>query len=460
MTGRLVMVGVCHAHAPQELLERVAVRQADLPSFMEGLREQGFGDMVLMSTCSRTEVCSVAPPGRSGASTLVDLLASHAGLRRAALEPAAQVRTGRAVVEHLFSVTAGLESRVVGEADVQAQVRRAYRVAQSVGMTGPLLDRLFPAALRSAERAHLHAQLGDRGRSLAHRAVDVGLQRLAGMSAPRTLVVGSGQMAGAATDRLTELGEQVRVAARNEAYAAKMAGPDAVCPLDALAEEIRRADLLICATSAAHPVVTVDHVEAAMRGRVRPLTVVDLSVPRNVDPAVARMERVTVVEMAALSDDAQGDPVALAAVQKARALVLAAANRFVEDLAARDAGPLIRALRGQVEESCRAELLRRAPHLASEGIDEVAHALAGKLLHRPTIALREAAAAGDVAALLQLAAAFGLAPDWPGLQWRPSGDSKAPRELQLELHDLSSYSGWVESGGQRMAMRLSDLMER
>ena len=411
VTGRLVMVGVSHTHAPQELLEPVAVRQPDLPTVLEGLRERGYGEAVVLSTCSRTELYAVCRPERSDTSGLIDLLASHAGLPRAALESVVEVRSGAAVVDHLFSVTAGLESRVVGEADVQAQVRRAYRSAQSVEMTGRLLGRLLPAALRSAERAHLHAELGHRGRSLARRAVDVGLERLAGVGSPRTLVVGSGQMATAATDRLTELGVQVRVAARNEVYAARMAGPGAVCSLAALVDEIRQADLLICATSAAQPVVTVDHVHAAMRGRGRPLTVVDLSVPRNVDPAVALAKGVTLVEMAALNDDAQDDPVALAAVEKAQALVRAAAHRFAEDMAARKAGPLIRALREQVERSCRVEILRESPHLASEALDEVAHAVAGKLLHGPTLAVRAAAVAGDVAALQRLADAFGLAPD-------------------------------------------------
>ena len=407
MTGRLMAVGISHTCAPQASLERVAVRPADVPAFLEGLRAQGFAEAVTLSTCSRTEVYTL---GQSGQSTtaLVEVLASRVGLTRADTERQVEVRTAASAVEHLFRVTAGLESRVVGEADVQAQVQRAYRASGSVGMTGRLLQRLFPAALRSAERAHRDAELGHRTRSLAHRAVDIGLQGLAGASPPRTLVVGSGQMAAAAVGRLTELGQQVRVAARNEAYAAKLAGPYAVCSLSAIVDEIRQADLLICATSAAQPVVTVDHVRAAMHGRARPLTVVDLSVPRNVDPAVAGSNGVSVVEMAALNDDARDDPVALAAVHQAETLVLAAANRFVEDLAAREAGPLIRALREQVELTCRAELSGRAPHLAPEALDEVAHAVAGKLLHAPTLALRAAAAAGDGAALRRLAQAFGL----------------------------------------------------
>jgi glutamyl-tRNA reductase len=406
----LVMVGVSHAHAPQEVLERVAIRPADLPAFQEELRERGLEEAVALSTCSRTEVYSVGEPGPSSALRLVELLRSRAGLLRTDVPSVLEVRTGPQVVGHLFSVTAGLESRVVGEADVQAQVRRAYRAARCAGMAGPLLQRLFPAALRSAERAHSRTELGRQGRSLACRAVDIGLSGVAGSASAsaRTLVVGSGQMATAAVGRLTELGQQVRVAARDEAYAARLAGPGSVCSLDALVDEIRHADLLICATSAAQPLVTAAHVRAAMQGRAAGLTVVDLSVPRNVDPAVAREQRVRLVELAALNDDARDDPVTLAAVREAQDSVRAAVDRFVGDLAAREAGPLIRELREQVLRRCRDELLHRTPQLAPHAVDEAAHSVAGRLLHAPTLALRAAAAAGDGTALRQLARSFGL----------------------------------------------------
>jgi glutamyl-tRNA reductase len=402
------MVGVSHVHARQDVLERVAIRPADLPAFQEELRERELDEAVTLSTCSRTEVYSVAEPGPSNGSRLVELLRSRAVLPRTDVPSVLEVRTGPQVVGHLFSVTAGLESRVVGEADVQAQVRRAYRAARCAGMAGPLLQRLFPAALRSAERAHSRTELGRQGRSLACRAVDIGLSGVAGSGSARTLVVGSGQMATAAVGRLTELGQQVRVAARDEAYAARLAGPGSVCSLDALVDEIRHADLLICATSAAQPLVTAAHVRAAMQGRAAGLTVVDLSVPRNVDPAVAREQRVRLVELAALNDDARDDPVTLAAVREAQDSVRAAVDRFVGDLAAREAGPLIRELREQVLRRCRDELLHRTPQLAPHAVDEAAHSVAGRLLHAPTLALRAAAAAGDGTALRQLARSFGL----------------------------------------------------
>jgi glutamyl-tRNA reductase len=406
---QLRMVGVSHRRSSPGLLEQVAVRREDLPTLLETLQSAGYAEAVLLSTCSRTEIYA-----RSGAGSdqgLIEILAAQAGVPRTSLDAGVTVLAGQAVVEHLFRVTAGLESRVVGEVDVVDQVRLAHRAAQSAGITGPHLDRLFRAAVRCGVRVRSSTTLGQQGRSLACRAVDVGLETLSEVGVPQVLVVGSGQMAAAATERLTALGHPFRVAARNEAYAARLAGHEQVCPLTHLVDGIRRADLLICATSAANPVVTVDHVNAAMAERSRALAVVDLSVPHNVDRAVAASDLVTLVDLSALNDDAAEDPVVQAAVQEATNLVVAAADRYRQDLAAQDVGTLIGAFRSQVEQTCRDALRRQAGPLAPEDLAEVAHSVAGKLLHRPTLALRAAAAAGDTAALALLCDAFGIQPE-------------------------------------------------
>jgi glutamyl-tRNA reductase len=402
------MVGVSHRRSSPGLLEQVAVRREDLPALLETLHSAGHAEAVLLSTCSRTEIYTRS--GAESASALLEILAAHAGVPRTSLDPSVTLLAGRPVVEHLFRVTAGLESRVVGEVDVVDQVRLAHRAAQSAGITGPHLDRLFRAAVRCGVRVRSSTTLGQQGRSLAGRAVDVGLETLSGVDRPQVLVVGSGQMAAAATGRLAALGYPFRVAARNEAYAARLAGHEHVCALTDLVDGIRRADLLICATSAANPVVTVDHVDAAMAERSRALAVVDLSVPRNVDRAVAASDLVTLVDLSALNDDAAEDPVVQAAVQEATDLVVAAAGRHLQDLAAQHVGTLIGAFRSQVQQTCQDALRRQAGPVAPEDLDEVAHAVAGKLLHRPTLALRAAAAAGDTAALALLCDAFGIEP--------------------------------------------------
>jgi glutamyl-tRNA reductase len=406
------MVGISHRGAPLALLERVAVRREDRPDLLSTLRAVGCFEAVLLSTCSRVEIYlgNSAPGPNELLEVLLDVFAEHTKASRPELMAALEVRTGQAVVEHLFDVTAGLNSRVLGEVEILAQTRTAFREAGAAGMTGLVLGRLFPAALRSGQQVRDATSLGGHARSLAHQAVDVGLASLRGGPDPTVLVVGSGQMACAAVDHLAGLGIRPAVAARDEAYAARLAGPEAVCPLPALNQGIAAADLLICATSAAQHVVTVDHVSHAMTGRTRPLTVVDLSVPRNVDAAVAQVPGVTLIDLEGLADDGTAEPGLALALSTAAAMASAAARGFADGLAAREAGPVIAALRLRVEEVCHDELARTAcaGDLDSNALARSAHAIAGKLLHRPTIAARQAAAAGDGEALRRLCDMFGV----------------------------------------------------
>ena len=409
---RLTMVGITHRGASLALLERVVVRREERPDLFERLRVVGCSEAVLLSTCSRVEIYvgnAATEPSRL-LDGLLDVLAEHSGATHDELRAVVEVRTGQAVVEHLFDVTAGLSSRVLGEVEILAQARTAFREAGAAGMTGLVLGRLFPAALRSGRQVRAGTSLGGYARSLGHLAVDVGLASLGGNPDPMVLVVGSGQMACAAVDHLAGLGIRPAVAARDEAYAARLAGPGAVCPLPALTRGIAAADLLICATSAAQHVVNRDNVSRAMADRTCPLTVVDLSVPRNVDAAVAQVPGVTLIDLEGLADDGTGEPGMAAALATGAAMAGAAARRFAEGLAAREAGPVIAALRLRVEEICHDELVRTAGPgvLEPDALSRSAHAIAGKLLHRPTIAARQAAAVGDADGLRRLCDMFGV----------------------------------------------------
>ena len=384
---QLVQVGVSHGEAPLDLLERLTVPADAVPGLLAELSALGATEAVVLSTCSRSEIYARS---RVAPARLVEVLAGHAGVSPATVHAVAQQRVGASVVEHLLRVTAGLESRLVGEVDIQRQVRTAYRAARAAGTVGPLLERVFPLALRCGDDVRSRTSLGRQGRSLARRAVDIGVAAVHEASPgvlpealPEVLIVGSGQMASSATERLIELGLPFRVAARDESYAARLAGPNNVCALDSLVGGIQRADLLICATSASRPVVTYAHVQEAMQVRTRRLTVVDLAVPRNVDPAAGLLDRVGLVDLSGLNDDASSDPVVCEAVGQAEELVLAATRGYLEDESARRVGPLIRAVRTQLKARGRQDLV-----------------------HRMTVAARAAAAADDAAALRTLCEAF------------------------------------------------------
>jgi glutamyl-tRNA reductase len=183
-----------------------------------------------------------------------------------------------------------------------------------------------------------------------------------------------------------------------------------VCPFAALADGIERADLLICATSAANHVVTLEHVEQAMATRSRALTIVDLSVPRNVELGIAATPGVRLIDLEGMNDDATTDAALAEALDAGTEMVREAVQRYAESVAARDAGPVIAALRQRVEETCLAELSKMATRRTIDHADlaRAAHAVAGKLLHRPTVTARAAAAAGDADAMRVLCEIFGI----------------------------------------------------
>lgn len=273
-----------------------------------------------------------------------------------------------------------------------------------------MLGRLFPAALHASMQVRARTGLDVHGRSLARKAVDVGLRAFAatGRADPRILLVGSGQMASTALEHLSSLGHPCRVAARDETYAARLVGREWARPLASLVEEIRRSDVLICATSAAQPVVTVNHVREAMEDRTQPLAVVDLAVPRNVDAAVADIDRVRLIDLSGLHDDASEGVVLRACLALGDRIIAAEVDRYLTDVAAQDAGPIIAALRRQVLDICTERLSGLGTDPSREQLVLAAHRIAGKLLHAPIIAMREAAAAGDMTTLVLLSEVFGL----------------------------------------------------
>jgi glutamyl-tRNA reductase len=202
------------------------------------------------------------------------------------------------------------------------------------------------------------------------------------------------------------------VAARNSEQAARLVGPRRTCSLADLTAGVQQADLLICATSAAHDVVTLQHVRTAMAQRARPLTVVDLSVPRNVDPAIAGVPGVRLLDLEGMDDGALADPELSTALRAAAALTRAAALRHAERLASHDIGPVLQALRRRVEECCRQELVEADGRtLHPDQLDRTVRAAAAKRMHHPTVAFRAAVVAGDAGAVSALRQACGAGAD-------------------------------------------------
>jgi glutamyl-tRNA reductase len=413
----VVMAGLCHRTAPLSLLERVAVPVSRRADVLAAVRAAGFDEVVLLTTCSRTEIYAA---GRAPADRLVDVLAALAGNASDAVRRAAAVRVGDEVAPHLFSVTAGLASRVIGEPEIRSQVRAAFREACAAGATGGVLGELFSGAVRVATCVHRETELGSTTRSLACRAVDLGL---AGTKpAPEVLVVGSGRMAATTVSHLRRLGHRPGVVARDHGRAVQLAGTPHARRLSDLVGLMETADVVICATSAAEPLLTVDDVRRATSGRSDSLVLVDLSVPRNVEPAVADVVGVRVIDLEAMHDP-RVDATLVQSVAHAEALVRTSVRKHRDHIAARRVGPVIAAMRRRIEAECLEAISAPVtPSVPPQDLARFARVVAGRLAHAPTMAARVAAAAGDDAALLAICEAFDvtLTPEMVGLAAVPA----------------------------------------
>ncbi|HET7652792.1 MAG TPA: glutamyl-tRNA reductase [Acidimicrobiales bacterium] len=401
----LALVAVTYDHASIDLLERAALsddRAAALADLLVAL--PGVDEAVVLSTCNRTELyLAGAHPHHADA---LDRLAAVTGADRDALAAAATKATDDAVALHLFRVASGLESRIVGEREILTQVRAAAARATSAGTAGRHLTALFRWAAATGRRVRrVDASPSASAPSLASIALD-SVAPTSTTDAP-VLVVGAGAMAAATTAELRVRRRAYLVTARRVERAARLArtGADVVA-FDRWVDALADASVAVFATSAGG-VLLSRAVAADVVGRRGgwPLTIVDLSMPRNVDPAVATLAGVRLVDLADLSAD-RGDLFERRAMQ----VVVDEHHRYRRWLAGQAAGHAIADMRAAIAAACRTSLV---PALAGGCIpvdvaDRLAARLAGRVAHEPTLALKELVARGDDAGAAALLAAFGV----------------------------------------------------
>src|SRR5213082_3359935 len=412
----IAVVGVNHRTAPLEVRERFAHAPREVPASLQRVLSAGAGGGVLLSTCNRTEFY-LAEPSDSTAETVWAILGERLGAGRNASEYG-YFQRDRAAVRHLYRVSAGLDSMILGESQIQGQVREAWETSRS--LAGPVLHRLFQSALLVGARVRSETALAAGAASAPSAAVALAgkiFNRLAGRSA---LILGAGDMAELAATCLVSEGVRVTLVA-NRTYEraraiAEQLGARALT-LDEAWEHFADADIVLSSTAAPHAVVTWDHVAPAVARRGgRPLCILDLGMPRDVEPAVAQLENVFLYDI----DDLQA-VAAQAAAERRRDIP--AAERIVTEEVERFWGwygglavvPVLREFRDRMEAVRAAELertLRRLPHLRPEDRDQIEYfsqALLNKFLHQPTVALKEAARAGRGYGLLDaLKRLFGL----------------------------------------------------
>jgi glutamyl-tRNA reductase len=417
-------LGVSFRRAPVELLERLAFDDADLTKAYRHAQDlDGLDEVVILSTCNRVEAYGNVSSYHSGFIALKRVLVETRGIGYEELTDPLYAHWERDATDHLFSVAAGLDSMVVGETQIQRQVREALRRAETEGTSGPTLDAVFHAAVRAGRRVRQETTLGAAPDAYVAIGTDLADEALGGIPGKRTVVIGAGGMAELAVHDLRGRGVgPVRVLNRSLEHARALAERmDADHGgLDALPDALEDADLIVSATGAAGHVIARDELVRAAAGRAgRPLVVLDLAVPRDVEPSAAGLDGVRVIDILTLRERI-GDhsPQTVEDISRAYAIVHDEVQRWVIRRRSEELAPVIRALSSRGDRVVHAELDRWASRLAEltaeerDAVEAIARGVAAKLLHDPIVALKERNEPGtDRAHAKLLAELFGLDPD-------------------------------------------------
>jgi glutamyl-tRNA reductase len=410
----VLLFGVSHRSAPVSVLEQLSTDESDQIKIIdEVLQSPLITEAMVLSTCNRVEVYAVVEAFHGGLSVIGQVLSSHCGMSMNELTKYAYVRYSEAAVEHLFAVASGLDSAVIGEHQVLGQVRRAYASAEANRTVGRVLHELAQRALAVGKRVHSETAIDAAGASVVSVALDMAAKKLApnGLAGKTAVVVGAGAMGALSAAHLTRAGiGRIHVANRSLPRAQRLARKiresgvhsDAV-GLDRLAGVLADADVVVSCTGAVRPVVSLADVHHALAAGRRdeagqPLAICDLGMPRDVDPAVAGLPGVWVVDM----DRVQREPAARAAAadaEAARHIVAAEVATYLAGQRMAEVTPTVTALRQRAAEVVEAELLRLDNRLAGlDGAqrDEVARTVrrvVDKLLHAPTVRIKQLASA-------------------------------------------------------------------
>ncbi len=403
----VVVVGLDQQGTPLAVLERVAVGEPSLAKTLAEVRDRvPASEVVVLSTCLRTEVYAVVDRFHQGVEGIHEFLADRAGVAVGDLSEHLTVLYDDAVAVHLFEVAAGLCSAVVGETEVLGQVRRALEVAEGERAAGPVLSGLFRRAVQAGRHVRSDTGIARGTTSLSHVALSLAAERLAGLEGRRVVVVGAGEMGESlvsALDTKYHPGEVVvvnRTAERARTLSDAVGGRAA--ELDGLADVLVGADAVLVASGSTVPVLDSELlaplVSARLEGGLPELVVVDLSMPRNVEPSVRGLPGVALFDMDDLTAHAsRGLEGRFAEMTAARAVVIREIERYRADERARGAAPVVSALRARLEELRSMELARhrrRLPELDERQwaeVDAVVADVLAKLVHRPTVTLKESA---------------------------------------------------------------------
>ena len=405
----LLSVGASYRTADVATLERLAIAEGEIVGILHRLVAQPYvGEAVVVSTCNRVEVYAAVTGFHGGLGDVCSVLSEQSGISANDLAPHLYVHYDEAAVRHSFRVSAGLDSMVVGEAQILGQLRDAYHTATEADTAGRLLHELMQQALRVGKRAHAETGIDKAGQSVVTAALEVAATHLQDrLTGRKALVIGAGAMGALSVATLTRAGVgPLLITNRGAARAERLAeayGATAV-PFAELDRALSEVDLVVSATASAEPVLTRARLAAA-----KPLVVLDLAVPRDVAPDATDLDGVTVIDIDGLAAARRTLPAAAetAAVEQ---IVNGEVDHFLAWLRGTEIAPTVAALRNRADDVVSAELRKlnaRRPEFTEEqraDVSRTLHRVVQQLLHSPTVRVRQLAAepGGDqYAALLR-----------------------------------------------------------
>lgn len=426
----VLVVGLSHNSAPVSLLERVAGTDDDSVAKLVGAASGAahVAEATVISTCNRLEIYADVDRFHGSVEELSTLLVERAGESTEAMLPHLYVHYDDGAVSHLFQVAAGLDSMAVGEGQILGQTREALRLGQELGTVGPALNSLFQQALRVGKRSRAETDIDRAAPSLIASALRRASSTLGDVAGRRVAVLGAGSMAGLATATLARHGAADivvlnRTAERAERLAREYGARTA--PVERLADEVGEVDLLVTCTGATGVQVGAAMLEETLAGR--PLTIIDLALPHDVEPSAADLDGVTLINLAALASEVD-DNEAGTEVRAVRDIVTEEVAAFLTARRQASVTPTVVALRSMATGVVDAEMSRletRLPDLDQAARAEVLHTVrrvADKLLHEPTVRVRELAnETGAVSYAAALAELFALDPEAVSAVTRPEG---------------------------------------
>jgi len=416
----ILAIGISHRRASVELLERLSFADEELPkAYRRALDDEAIEEAVILSTCNRVEIYGSVPAYHAGFLALKRLLSEPHGVDPDELSDPLYSHFEDDAWQHLFAVAGGLDSMVIGEPQILSQVRKAHRRAAAEEATGPGTTALFHAAARAGRRVRAETGLGAAPDAFVRAGAGLAERALGDLAGKRAVVVGAGHMAALAVKQLQQrrLGS-VRVLSRSSERARAIADRSRAehGDLSGLATAICEVDVVVSATGATGVLIHASMVRDAMRGRERPLFILDLAVPRDVEPSASEIGGVSLVDIEGLrASVTEGTAQLSGEMARAERIVDEEVRRFAVRRRSERLAPLIRALRERGDAVLASELVRFRSELSEltpdevEAVESLARGIVSKLLHDPIVRLKELSGPGNDATYARvLAELFGI----------------------------------------------------